>query len=58
MFRSFPTTPLMRFVFSRLAAEFGEFGAVFATALKERNQTIRYKKQGGMSAYRKAFLLF
>jgi len=28
------------------------------TALKERNQTIGYKKHGGISAYRKAFLLF
>ena len=30
-------------VFSILADEFGDFGAVFGTALKERNQTIGYK---------------
>ena len=45
-------------VFSRLADEFGDFGAVFGTALKETNQTIGCKKHGGISAYRKAFLLF
>ena len=45
-------------VFSTLADEFGGFGAVFGTALKERNQTIGNKKHGGISAYRKAFLLF
>jgi len=45
-------------VFSALADEFGDFGAVFATALKERNQTIGYKKHGGISVYRKAFLTF
>ena len=45
-------------VFSTLADEFGNFGAVFGTALKERNQAIGYKKHGGISAYRKAFLLF
>jgi len=45
-------------VFSTLADEFGDFGAVFGTALKERNQTIGYKKHGGISDYRKAFLLF
>ena len=45
-------------VFSTLADEFGDFGAVFGTALKERNQRIGYKKHGGISAYRKAFLLF
>jgi len=45
-------------VFSTLADEFGNFGAVFGTPLKERNQTIGYKKHGGVSAYRKAFLLF
>jgi len=28
------------------------------TALKERNQTIGYKKHGGISAYHKAFLTF
>jgi len=44
--------------FSTLADEFGDFGAVFGTALKERNQTIGYKKHGVISAYRKAFLLF
>ena len=43
-------------VFSTLADEFGDFVAVFGTALKERNQTISYKKHGGISAYRKAFL--
>jgi len=45
-------------VFSTLADEFGGFGAVFSTALKERNKTIGYKKHGGISTYRKAFLLF
>jgi len=45
-------------VFSTLADEFGGFGTVFGTALKERNHTIGYKKHGGISAYRKAFLLF
>jgi len=45
-------------VFSTLADEFGDFGAVFGTALKERNQAIGYKKHGGISAYHKAFLLF
>ena len=45
-------------VFSTLADEFGDFGAVIRTALKERNQTIGCKKHGGISAYRKAFLIF
>jgi len=45
-------------VFSTLADEFGDFGAVVGTALKERNQTFGYKKHGGISAYRKACLLF
>jgi len=31
-------------VSSTLADEFGDFGAVFGAALKERNQTIGYKK--------------
>jgi len=41
---------------STLADEFGDFGAVIHTALKERNQTIGCKKHGGISAYRRAFL--
>jgi len=45
-------------VFSTLADKFGGFGALFGTALEERNQTIGYKKHGGISAYRKAVLLF
>jgi len=45
-------------VFSTLADEFGNFRAVFGTALQERNQTIGYKKHGGISVYRKAFLIF
>jgi len=45
-------------VFSTIANEFGDFGAVFGTALKERNQTIGCKKHGGIFAYRKAFLIF
>jgi len=45
-------------VFSTLADEFGDFGAVFGTALKERYQTIGCKKHCGIYAYRKAFLLF
>jgi len=44
-------------VFSTLADEFGDFGAVFGTALKERNQIIGYKKRCGISAYRKEFLI-
>jgi len=44
-------------VFSTLTDEFGDFRAVFGTALKERYRTIGYKKHGGISAYRKAFLL-
>ena len=61
MFRSFPLFQRRRScddVFSTLADESGGFGAVFGTALKERNQTIGYKKHSGISAYRKAFLLF
>jgi len=45
-------------VFSTLADEFGDFWAVFGTAPKERYQIIGFKKHGGISAYRKAFLLF
>jgi len=45
-------------VFSTLANELGDFGAVLSTPLKERNQTIGYKKHDGISTYRKAFLLF
>jgi len=45
-------------VFSTFADEFGNFGAVIRTALKERNQTIGCKKHGGISAYSKAFLIF
>jgi len=45
-------------VFSTLADEFGDFGAVFGTALNERNQTTGYKKHGGICAYGKAFLIF
>jgi len=45
-------------VFSTLADEFSDFGAVIGTALKERNQTFGCKKHGGVSAYRKAFLIF
>jgi len=44
--------------FSILADDFGDFGAVFGTALKERNQTTGYTKYCGISAYRKAFLIF
>jgi len=53
-----PTTPLYDDVFSTLADEFGDFGAVIRTALKERNQTIVCKKHGGISAYPNAFLIF
>ena len=45
-------------VFSTLADEFGDFRAVCGTALKERSQTIGYKKYGCISAYRKAFLFW
>jgi len=45
-------------VFSTLADELGDFGAVFGTALKERKQTNISKKHDGVTAYRKAFLLF
>jgi len=58
MFRSFQRRRLCDDVCSTLAGEFGDFGVVFGTALKERNQTTGYKKHGGISAYRKAFLLF
>jgi len=58
MFRCFQRCGLYDDVFSTLADEFGDFGAVFGTALKERNQPIGYKKHGGISAYRKTFLLF
>jgi len=44
-------------VFSTLADEFGDFRAVIRTALKERNQTIGCIKHGGISAYRKVFLI-
>ena len=66
-FRRNPTKPMFRClqrhhlcddVYSTLADEFGDFGAVIRTALKERNQTIGCKKHGGISAYRKAFLIF
>jgi len=45
-------------VFSTLADEFKDFGAVLGTALKERNQAIGYKKHGGISTYRKSFCYF
>ena len=57
-FALFQRRRLCNDVFSTLADEFDDFGAVFGTALKERNQTIGYMKYGGISAYRKAFLLF
>jgi len=57
-FALFQQSRLCDEIFSTLADEFGSFGAVFGTALKERNQTIGYKKHGGISAHRKAFLLF
>jgi len=44
-------------VFSTLADEFGGFGTVFGSALKERNQTIGYKKHAGISTYHKAFFV-
>ena len=56
-FAHFQRCRLCNDVFNILADEFGDFGAVFGTALKERNQTIGYKKHGGISAYRKAFLI-
>jgi len=57
VFAHFQRCRLCDDVFNTLADEFGDFGAVFGTALKERNQTIGYKKHGGISAYRKAFLI-
>ena len=45
-------------VFSTLADEFGDFGAVFGTALNERNQAIGYKKHGGKSACPRSFCYF
>jgi len=57
-FAAFQRRRLCDDVFSTLADEFGDFGAVFGTALKERNQTFGYKKRGGISAYRKAFSIF
>jgi len=44
-------------VFSTLADEFGDFGAVIGTALKERNQTIGCKKDGGISAYMRILIV-
>jgi len=58
MFPSFQRRRSCDDVFSTFVDEFGDFGAVFGTALKERNQTIGYKKHGGISAYLKAFLIF
>ena len=58
MFRSFQRRRLCDDVCSTLAGEFGDFGVVFGTALKERNQTTGYKKHGGICAYGKAFLIF
>jgi len=45
-------------VFCALADELGDFGAVFGTALKERNQEIGYKKHGAISTYRKRVCYF
>jgi len=45
-------------VFSTLADEFGDFGAVFAIALKEKNQTIGYKKRSSISALSQRFFYF
>ena len=45
-------------VFSTLADEFGDIGAVVGTAQKEISQTFGYKKHGGISAYRKAYFIF
>jgi len=53
-FAVFQRRRLCHDVFSTLA----DVGAVFGTALKERNQTFGYKKRGGISAYRKAFSIF
>jgi len=55
-FALFQRRRLCEDVFSTLADEFGDFGAVFGTALKERSQTIDYK-HGCISAYRKAFVI-
>jgi len=57
-FALFQRRRLCDVVCSTLADEFGGFGAVFSTALKEMNQAFGYKKHGGVSAYREAFLLF
>jgi len=45
-------------VFSTLADEFGDFGAVFGTALKERSQAMGYKKHGDISPIAKRFCYF
>jgi len=59
MFHSFSNDAAYAMTFSaHLSMIFAVFRAVFDTALKERNQTIGYKKRGGISTYRKACLLF
>jgi len=58
MFRCFPMTPLKQWRLQHTCRWIWRFRAVFGAALKERNQTIVYKKHGGVSTYRNAFLLF
>jgi len=57
-FAAFQRRRLCDDVFSTLADEFGDFGAVIGTALKERNQRFGYKKHGGISAYAKRIRYF
>ena len=58
MFRSFPRTPLMRWRFQHTCRWIWRFRGCHPHSPKGKNQTIGYKKHGGISAYRNAFLLF
>ena len=58
MFRSLPTTPLMRWRFQHTCRLIWQFRGCLRHCPKGKKPTICYKKCGGISAYRKAFLLF
>ena len=58
VFRSFPTTPLMRWGYQHTCRWIWQFRGCLRHSPEERNQAIGYKKHGGISAYRKTFLLF
>jgi len=57
-FALFQRRRLCHDVFSTLADEFGGFGAVFGTALKERNQRIGYKNMVVYPPIAKRFCYF